>query len=139
MKNGLKRSAGIGLMALALTAGIGTAAVHAEQKSATKNTEQTQSADASQFEKGGHGPMGGMGKGMKMKGEGREEMKAVHEAVENNDFEAWKTAMSKAPEDKVNKDALTQENFDKLVKAHGLHEEARTLMDDVMKQIHPQS
>ena len=62
----------------------------------------------------------GFGKGP----HGNEEARA---AVENNDYTAWKSAMS----DHSNADQLTQDVFNKLVEAHGYMEQAREIMESL--------
>jgi len=75
------------------------------------------------------GGCGFMGKGSKGNNEDHE---AVIQAIENNDYEAWKTLMADKP---MITDKITQENFNKMVEAHqlmqaGKFDEARQIQKD---------
>jgi len=75
------------------------------------------------------GGCGFMGKGHKGNDEDHEDV--IH-AIENNDYEAWKTLMAGKPM----ADKITQENFNKMVEAHqlmqeGKFDEARQIQKDL--------
>ncbi len=76
--------------------------------------------------------------GMGMKGGHREEMQVVRGAVENKDYEAWKTAMEEKLVDRFAKieTELNEDTFNQLVKAHeamqaGDIDEARQIKEDL--------
>jgi len=82
------------------------------------------------------GPMmGGMmkgGQGMKGCGVSPENMAAARTAIENNDYNAWKTAVGDNPIS----EKITADNFAKLAEAHklmqeGKYEEARALREEL--------
>jgi len=85
-------------------------------------------------EAGVKGPMGG-GQHMMFRGESQNH-EAIHAAIENNEFTAWKAAMADLPNaDKF----VTEENFNSMVKMHELKESGdkeglRTLRMDRLKK-----
>ncbi|GEM_PF-1587340 len=55
--------------------------------------------------------------------ENKENFEAVKTAIENNDYEAWKSAISEAPfADKIS-EVINAENFDKFVEMHNLRQD----------------
>jgi len=55
-----------------------------------------------------------------------ENRSAIKQAIENNDFEAWRSAIT---------ETLTRENFDKLVERYNAMSERRKLQDAVRQSI----
>ncbi|HPH79011.1 MAG TPA: hypothetical protein PLH65_02915 [bacterium] len=72
---------------------------------------------------GGHGPHGGDGG---MFGQGNT---AVDEALTNNDYSAWQTAIADNHNSQEMLSAINESNFSQLVEAHNLMKQARTIMD----------
>ncbi len=56
---------------------------------------------------------------------------AVETALVNNDYEAWKEAVSQLPnsEDLLNK--ITADNFDRLVEAYNLEQQSKAILDEL--------
>ena len=72
--------------------------------------------------------------GLGNRGQMNEHREAARTAIENNDYNAWATAMTDAPEEMQNK--VNEQTFANLKQAHqlraeGKYEEARTLMESI--------
>lgn len=52
---------------------------------------------------------------------------AVKEALDNNDYSAWKEAVGAGPMS----ENINESNFSRLVEAHNLHEQARSIMEEL--------
>lgn len=128
--------------------GLGTAVIASGMMTAVsaQTDEQIDPQEETEFQNNGRGPgffgkrfHPGMRDGAQIRsmpmGHTLEQMGDMHEAFAHNDYDAWVEAMSELPN--VHADALTQENFDTLVEAHELHEQARELQKSVFEQIHP--
>lgn len=64
------------------------------------------------------------------------EMTAIMDAVENDDYETWKSLMNKSGDNKILENISTQDDFEKLVEAHKLREagnnkEADAIMEEL--------
>lgn len=92
-------------------------------------------ADELGIELPGKGRRGGEG-GPNGNGGDSEQAEAVRNALENNDFEAWKTAMTEAKNgEEILKVVDTQEEFAKMVEIHELREKNRE-NNEKIKTIH---
>jgi hypothetical protein len=73
--------------------------------------------------RGGHGE-GGMGNNP-------EQNQAVKDALTNNDYTAWKTAITATPRGEEMLSVINESNFSRLVEAHNLMEQGRAIMDEL--------
>lgn len=116
-------------LALSVAASQVSAATSSETNAGATPTQQEGKPFFAKFRgmhgKGDHGKMK-MGRHM-----GGKNMRAVHDALEKNDFNAFKEATKDHPKMKE----IDEAKFAKLVRAHQLMKEARTLMQEVHGEV----
>ncbi|MBU0647615.1 hypothetical protein KJ855_00370 [Patescibacteria group bacterium] len=60
-----------------------------------------------------------------------EQMQAVKDALDNNDYQAWVDAISQVPMGERFLEVIDESNFDRLVEAHQLRTQSQEIMDEL--------
>ena len=80
-------------------------------------------------ELGINGLMGRGGQGPN--GANKEQMEAMKTALDNNDYEAWKTAVTNQPNSEELLSKINESNFPRLVEAHNLQKQAQAIREEL--------
>ncbi|MFZ5392399.1 MAG: hypothetical protein ACOZAR_04400 [Patescibacteria group bacterium] len=86
-------------------------------------------AKAIMEELGINGLMGRGGQGPN--GANNEQMEAMKTALNNSDYEAWKTAVSELPNSEELLSKINESNFSRLVEAHNLQQQAQAIREEL--------